>query len=130
MVETVLKQYIDSFIFYFHDVFDILHISPRRLFTENVQLFFQAGDRHLRGKVVGQADEQNIQGFLQELQIMRVASHAIEHGGSFLEVLIAYGNRLQIGVFVNEHPSALSDDAVTGNADPEFFVLHCFSQRL
>ena len=78
--------------------------------------FLQPGDGDFGGQVVGQADEQHVEAFVQDAGIMPIATRAVGQGCDF-EHLVAATTRMLSRLSMV--PPALADDAAARDADPQ-----------
>ena len=101
----------------------IRHIPSRRLFAENVQASVEAGDCGIRVQIIGQADEQHVEGLGFEKAIVgRVVADAVFERPLAAKHAIADGNRAHVVPRVDHLAAAFADDAVAGDADAQGFA--------
>ena len=103
---------------------DFARISTRRFLAEYMQPGLQPGDGDLRRHVVGHADEYRIQPARDQCAVMGEVVNAVILTPIFIECAITNRHGFNRRVQVDELPAPLSDHAVAGDSDPEFFS-HC-----
>ena len=102
-----------------HDIGDI---ATWRLFTKHMQAFFQPGDGGFGIDVVCQANEQDVQVFLQQRLVMGVVTDPVFKLTVTIKRAVTDSDSFKIRMTINIMTAPFADDTVTGDADTQFFT--------
>lgn len=116
VVKSVLEQQAGLGLFNGDDPHHIPHVPAGRLLAKDVHVSRQARYRGIGGQIVRQTDKEYVQGLFDEFLIGCETFDAVGHDACGGEFLVADRDRLELWMTVNEVPSPLADDAVTGDA--------------
>ena len=97
-------------------------VRPGRLFTEDVEPAFQAGNGGNRCDVVPETDKEDVELFAEELLVVTITLDAVGVRSELNERGIAVRDRAHAVVSVDVLAPDLAGVAVAGDADPELSV--------